>query len=124
MHTTTEFLDKAKERLNLPSDYALAKALGVSHSCLSNYRSGRSHLDDEKALKVAELLEVDPAIVVSAAHAERARKPEEKAVWASIYERLSKGLAVVLVGAGLAGAGVPGTSHAASTEASKSLYIM
>jgi transcriptional regulator with XRE-family HTH domain len=97
MHTTTEYLDEAKARLNLPSDYALAKAIGATRQAISNYRNGKTAFDDTTALKVAELLEVDPAIVVSAAHAERARKPEEKAVWASIYERLSKGLPVVLM---------------------------
>lgn len=124
MHTTTEFLDEAKTRLNLPSDYALSKALGTTKQAISNYRNGKTSFDDTTALKVAELLKVDPAVVVAAAHAERARMPAEKAMWQSIYERLSKGLAVVLVGVGLAGGGAPGTSHAASSDGVKSLYIM
>lgn len=65
MHTTTDFLDEVKDRLNLPSDYALAGALGVTRAAVSKLRNGKDSLGDTTALKVAELLDVDPATTFS-----------------------------------------------------------
>ncbi len=69
---TSMYLDALKARLNLPSDYAAAKRLGVSQQRISNYRSGRQQMDDDLIPKVAELLEVDPAIVAFDIYAARA----------------------------------------------------
>ncbi len=98
MHTTCEFLDAVKARHALQSDYALAKTLGVTHQMTSGYRAGKVFLGDSTAIKVANLLEIDPAIVIAAVHGERAKRPDEKAVWHAMLERLSGVAATVLIG--------------------------
>lgn len=102
MKTTCEFLDDIKANNNGASDYAIAKMLGVTRSCVSFYRTGRSCFDDSTSIKVANLLNIDPSIVVSAVHAERAKSVQEKAVWKGIYERLGGMAAAILLGLALA----------------------
>ncbi len=81
MKTTLDFLDSIKKKHGLTSDYQLAKLMDCQPSALSNYRNGRSRLDDNAALKVADLLEIDPVFVFACIHAERAKEAKEKAVW-------------------------------------------
>lgn len=86
---TIEFLDAVKMRRGITSDYALAKVLGISQQAVSSYRAGRSRIDDDVALTVAEVLEIHPMQVIAAANAERAKTPEAKARWESLMEKFS-----------------------------------
>lgn len=71
MYKTTELLDMLKAAYDLPSDYAVAKKIGYSRQGISNLRNKRSFLNDSDAMNVAELLELDPLIVIASCHAER-----------------------------------------------------
>ena len=86
---TLEYLSACKKALGIESDYALAKALGVSQTGISNYRTGRSRMDDDVALKVAEILHLHPMQVIAAANAERAKTDEQKARWTGLMEKFS-----------------------------------
>lgn len=86
---TLEYLAACKTRLGIESDYALAKRLGVTQSAVSSYRTGRSRIDDEVALTVAEILGVNPMQVIAAANAERAKTPEQRARWMGLMEKFS-----------------------------------
>ncbi|WP_416308549.1 XRE family transcriptional regulator [Neptunicella sp. SCSIO 80796] len=77
MLKTTDLLDKLKAAYNLPSDYAIAKKLGVKPSCVSRYRNHGGTFDDSIALEVAELLELNPLSVVASMHAERAERSHD-----------------------------------------------
>lgn len=98
MKNTLEFLDEVKAKLGLTSDYQLAKSLGCTHSAISNYRAGKSRLDEAAACKVAELLNLDAGYVLACIASERAKKPEVKAAWqhtAQILGGLAAALAVI-----------------------------
>lgn len=101
MKTTIDFLNAVKASQGLTSDYQLAKFLGVTASSISLSMSGRTYLGDEMALKVAEVLKIDPAQIVASVHYERAKKAEEKAVWKGILERLGGIAASVFIGLAL-----------------------
>lgn len=124
MRTTLDFLDAVKARHSVESDYKLAQLMGVTRSCISNYRNGKSSLDDVAALKVAELLELSPGIVLSAVHAERAKAPAEKAAWNSIFEKLGGLAAGVLIASCLYPSPADASVYAASQPAKPALYIM
>lgn len=96
MKTTPEFLDAIKACKGVDSDYAISKLLGCTRSAVSKYRLGRAHFDDPTAMKVADLLGIDPGYVIACAHGERAKTAEEKAVWTSMMEKLG-GLAAMLL---------------------------
>jgi transcriptional regulator with XRE-family HTH domain len=89
MKTTVEFLDAVSAKLGGASDYAIAKELGVTRSAVSRYRNGHGGFDDETAMKVARVLDIDPGAVVTAAHAERSKSPELRRVWASLADRFA-----------------------------------
>ena len=97
MNTTIEFLDSVKVKYGLVSDYALAKRLGVSQPTVSTYRTKRLKMEDRVCLRVAELLDIYPAIVLACVHSERAKTDAEKSAWKLIYERLGGIAASVLV---------------------------
>jgi plasmid maintenance system antidote protein VapI len=86
---TLEYLDACKVELGIESDYALAKALGVAQSSVSNYRVGRSRIDDDVALTIARILHIEPIVVIAHANAERAKTPEQKAKWMDVAEKIS-----------------------------------
>jgi ribosome-binding protein aMBF1 (putative translation factor) len=88
---TLEYLDAAKAKLGIASDYALAKKLNMTTTAISNYRVGRSRMDDDVALKVAKILEIDPLEVIAAANVERSKTPEIKALWMGVMEKFSMG---------------------------------
>ncbi|CAD9228386.1 Helix-turn-helix protein [Burkholderia cenocepacia] len=97
MKTTIEWLDALKAHLDLPSDYAAAKLLGVTRSAVSHYRTGRTTFDDSTAIRVAELLGVDPAEVFASMQYERAKSDEARAVWASLLEKFSAGFRTLVL---------------------------
>lgn len=66
MKTTIEFLDELKAKHGGISDYAIAPMLGVTRGAVSKYRVGKDYLGDATAIRVAELLEIDPAIIIAA----------------------------------------------------------
>jgi plasmid maintenance system antidote protein VapI len=86
---TVDFLDAVKQRLGIQSDYALAKALKIAQPTVSGYRAGRTCVDNDVALAIAEILDLNPMVVIAAANAERAKTPEQKARWSGIMEKFS-----------------------------------
>lgn len=86
---TLELLDAVKTRRGITSDYALAKALGVTQTAVSSYRTGNSKISDDVALTVAEILGMHPLAVIAVANAERAKTEKQKARWAGLVEKFS-----------------------------------
>lgn len=82
MNATIVWLDRAKERAGLRSDYQLAKALNTSTARIANYRAGTVQaMDDDLAVAVASLCKVPPALILCELHAERSRNPATRAAW-------------------------------------------
>lgn len=102
MKTTIDFLDALKARQGGVSDYAIAKKLGLTCGAVSIWRNGKGYFDDSTSIRVAELLEIEPAIVIASVHAERAKSESEKAVWREILEKLGGVAAGVLLTIGAA----------------------
>lgn len=87
---TCDFLDAIKSSYGLTSDYQLAKKLAVTTSTIGNYRSKRSFLSDDMALRVAHLLDVEPLTVLACVNAERNEKSGSNEVfefWVNLAER-------------------------------------
>lgn len=88
---TIELLDAVKNRYGLPSDYALAKRLGMSSERISKYRTRGGALAEDNALKVAQLLELDEGYVLACMEAERAHSTAAKRAWEKLADRLKSG---------------------------------
>lgn len=83
---TLELLEAVKAKRVITSDYALAKALGVTQQAVSSYRSGNSIINDDVCLSVAAILGLEPIFVIAQANAERAKTPELRARWMGLIE--------------------------------------
>ncbi|EIM94687.1 hypothetical protein WQE_43169 [Paraburkholderia hospita] len=89
MKTILGYLDAVKDQLNLRSDNAISKALGISRATVSRYRAGICVFDDEVCFTVARILDINPLEVIVAAHSARARDAQEKTRWASYWKDFS-----------------------------------
>ncbi|PRE65488.1 hypothetical protein C6P96_08485 [Burkholderia multivorans] len=104
MKTTVQWLDAVKTRLDLPSDYAAAKTLGVTRSAVSAYRNGRSVFDEKTCIRVAEILGVDPLEVIASARVESAKDAQTRTVWTHALEIFSEGFRTLVLRANACGA--------------------
>jgi len=83
------WIDKVKAAKGLPSDYAAAKALGLSRFTVSGYRQRTdATLDEDIAIKVAHTLGANPALVLADQAMERAKNAEARSAWQMILESL------------------------------------
>jgi ribosome-binding protein aMBF1 (putative translation factor) len=71
---TVDYLDAVKAAYSLTSDYQLAKKMSESSNRISSYRVGRTFMDDDMAIKIAYLLDLNPLTVLADAHIEREEK--------------------------------------------------
>lgn len=122
MKTTNNYLDDLKAKHGVRSDYALAKKLGVMPGHITTYRKNRSHFDDKMAVRVAELLEIDPAEVLAAMNVERTKCPAAKAVWERVARSFSAGVMAVFIAVALNLA--PAPAQAGMVKNSPIIHIM
>lgn len=97
---TNEYLDAVKSRLALPSDYAIAKVLGITTQAVAQYRSGRSALGIESAMKIGEILRMDGHKVYADGQIERAKNSAQSEFWREISEKFSASFKSLLPGFG------------------------
>ena len=126
-----ELLDAAKKEAELPSDYALAKALGMSNAYIADWRKGKGHPSVEAATKLATLAKRDALTVIGWIEMQTAKKEKSRDYWKKFLQQ--HGAVASLIGAAalpfLAAVilFVTPTPAEASTGAAKSLttlYIM
>ena len=91
-NATTDLLDEVRKIKGLDSDYALARLLEVRTQTISSYRTGRTQMSDEMALRAARVLGRAPAPVFAQLAAERAKDPEVAKVWAEAAKVLARKL--------------------------------
>lgn len=83
----TEYIDAAKARLNMKSDYDLAKALECPTGHIAEVRSGKRNVPLDVAFRIAITLEMDPAQVVADLEEQREKNPKRKGFWRSFSSR-------------------------------------
>ena len=135
MHTSTELLDLAKERLTARmqlrtpmTDYGLGMVLEIRQQTISNWRRGRSHIDTAFADKIADAAELPGPYVLACIESERESNETVRGYWQQIASAFpSKAATLVLCAAILAAgtfyAGPQNSAVAASLDA-PGLYII
>lgn len=120
MHTTNELLDTLSAKHENASDYRLAKLLATSTSVITRYRKGGSSLSPDFAIRVAQLLEWEPAYVLACVERERAEKDsrvQDPAALAATWERIAERFRPVVPGILLACLGAFFGLNPSSTQA-------
>jgi plasmid maintenance system antidote protein VapI len=97
LKTTAQYLDEVKEILHLPSDYALAKYWKVSKQDISEYRSGKRTLGEDRAIEVARTLGINPAEPLLASHAERAKSENARQIWIGVLEKITASFETIML---------------------------
>ncbi len=91
-----EYLDAAKARLSIESDYALGKRLDCLPNHISEVRSGKRHMPLDMAFRIAITLEMDPAQVVADLEEQREKNPKRQGFWRSFTSRAHSSAVAVL----------------------------
>lgn len=86
MSGSIKLLDDAKVKLGIESDYALAKAMGVSKATVSNYYAGITHPNDDNCIWIAETLELPLPYVLAAVALSRNHYSRAVAGWEALYD--------------------------------------
>jgi transcriptional regulator with XRE-family HTH domain len=84
----SEWIDRVKTQSGITSDYGVAKALGLSRTTVSKYRSSTPTLDEDTAIRVAQVLGERPEAVLLDQYAERTKAPEVRAALLDAAKRL------------------------------------
>lgn len=81
------YLDAVKAELNIQSDYALAKRLGIPNANMPGMRDGSRKVPIDIAFKIAIALQLDPAQVVADLEEQREKNEERRAFWRGFLSR-------------------------------------
>lgn len=80
-NTTQKVIRKIAKMHDVETDYAIAKLLGCSHVTIGNYRKGKTMMDDTTCLQAANLIRIDPLMLMAKVRLERGVTPRERGVW-------------------------------------------
>ncbi|AOS79234.1 hypothetical protein Q5W_09785 [Hydrogenophaga sp. PBC] len=83
-----DWIDRLKEAKGWTSDYRVAKELGLSRSAVSTYRNRPSTMDEDTAMRVAEILGTPPEAVLLDQAMERTKNDEARTALAGLLRRL------------------------------------
>lgn len=107
MKSAEQYLDEARSRLDLPSDYALAKALGLTRAAVSRYRCGAGLPDDLACVQIAEAIGCEPMEVIAAINYQRAKTDVERAIWEGLWGKAAGAFVLSLPASGAGASGAP-----------------
>jgi transcriptional regulator with XRE-family HTH domain len=113
-----KYLDEVMRKNDYKRDKQLAEWLGVTPVSISNYRHGERFMDNEKCIKLALELDMDPLKIIMATDMDKAEKTGQHSLW----EIFSQRMAATAASAALAIGAVtlfltPDNAQAAQTQA-------
>lgn len=106
-----EYLDAAKARLNVTSDYELAKRFAVGRSVISMVRTGERSVPLDVAFRLAIVLEMDPAQVVADIESQQEKNPTKRSFWTGFISRAALVLMAVACTLALSFSGISGSGQ-------------
>lgn len=97
MFSIAEFLDRAKSRASIESDYRLAKVIGITHSGISSYRMGKTLPNESVIEQLCALSGDDPDLIAAQIQAARAKDAPAQVMWSRIAARLAGGASTAIL---------------------------
>jgi transcriptional regulator with XRE-family HTH domain len=97
MFSIADFLDRAKARALIDSDYRLAKVIGKSHQVISGYRSGKSLPNESVIEQLCALSGDDPDLIAAQIQAARVEDGPARDLWTRIALRLAGGASTAVL---------------------------
>lgn len=129
MKSADQYLDEVRERHDLPSDYAIAKTLGVTRAAISKYRCGRTLPDDLVCARIADAIGCEPMEIIAAINYQRAKTDDARSLWEGIWGKAVGAIAWSSPASKAGSSVAPTTKAGESGNAEKSgtggtLYLM
>lgn len=78
MKTSADVIEAIKNRVEPHSYYRVSKVLGIPATEVSSIKAGRRYLTEKQALRAAEVLQCEPAIIIAVAAADRCKTHQGK----------------------------------------------
>jgi plasmid maintenance system antidote protein VapI len=94
MTNTLHLIERLRRTLPRPTNYALAKALGLSQTTIKNVLAGKHGLGPKPVIRLAELLQIDARDVLVLIEQDKARTPEDKEFWGRRSPRITASIAL------------------------------
>lgn len=79
--SVTEWLDKAKQKLKVESDYKLAKIIGIGNGAIANIRRRNNGMDNYVASRLEDILELERMTVIIDMELQKAKSEDKKQYW-------------------------------------------
>lgn len=96
-----KYLGEVMQKRQFKRDKELADWLGVSAAAVSQYRAGVRSMDNEKCVKVALELDIDPLKVIMATDMDKAERAGQQSLWTVFSQRMATAAASVVIAAGV-----------------------
>lgn len=90
MKTASQWMEIIVQTYEVKNQSALARLLDVTRSSICQNKEGKHAINVTTALKIADLLGINPMLVIASTMHEQEHKPENKALWAKAYEIAEK----------------------------------
>lgn len=91
------WIEEAKTKTGLNSDYAIAKELGLTRGAISNHKTGKlKSLDDKTCLKLAKMLNIPAEQIILDQKAQAADTPELRKLWANLAKKAVAASPIIL----------------------------
>lgn len=123
------YLDQVMQKHGFKRDKQLAEWLGVTPVSISNYRKGDRFMDNEKCVKLALELEIDPLKIIMATDMDKAERSGQHSFWELFTKRMATTAATVAIASAVTLFLTPQNAEArtyspASAQNSYQIYIM
>jgi hypothetical protein len=86
-----QWIERVKSVRGFETNYRAAKELGMHPNVISTYKTRGGTMDEEAAVKVAEVLGIDPIIILADQAMERSKSEKARSAWAGVLGRLNFG---------------------------------
>ena len=93
MLTSTDLVERLQTHYGGVSVYRVAKNLGLGNGRVLNWAHGRAAPTQTECKRIAEVLGMDPRLVLAAMEAQRQSDPDLAEVWGEISETLTRACA-------------------------------
>lgn len=123
MSATLQLLQRYKDFKGLRSNYAAAKALGISESTISGWVHGGT-MDQAIALQIAQEIGSEPLATLAQVQLERPLSDRERRVWSRYCARVLVAALATLAAAAAVEHPAEASYHAQKLSTFDNLYIM
>lgn len=89
MRSTIDYLELLAKTMEISSDAELGRTINRDRFRIRDYRRKKCYLDNDDATRIAELLNINPLIVIADAEIERAKDEAHKARWTELRKKWS-----------------------------------